>query len=90
MIKPGTGKGGGVMAYRTILCSWKMVPWLDGRYCARIGVAGCAVIYDAGMIEHRVRKGAGDVADTAILSGRDMAGILPGSFWSSRRIITVT
>ena len=53
-------------------------------------MARSTVIYDTGMIKHRVCKGAGDVTDTAVLCGRDVADILPGSFWRSRRVITVT
>lgn len=90
MIKPGTGKGGGVMAYRAILSSRKMVPWLDGRDGSRISVARCTVVNDTGMIEHRVGKGAWYVTDAAILSGRNVAGIFLGSYWSRGRVIAVT
>ena len=42
------------------------------------------------MIEHRVGKGAGYMADTAILGGLDMADILPRPFRSPCWVITVT
>ena len=36
-------------------------------------MAGCAVINDAGMIEHSANEGTGIVANTAILIGRHMS-----------------
>jgi len=53
-------------------------------------VARRTVINDTGMIENSVCKGTGYMTDTAILSGYDVADILLGPFWSTRRIITVT
>ena len=41
-------------------------------------MAGCTVINDTRMAEHRGRKGTGYVTDTAILCSRDMTGILLG------------
>ncbi len=78
------------MAQRAILRGRDMADMLDCRYCSRTIVAGGAVIYDTGMIEHRVQKGAGYVTETAILCGRDVADILPGPFRSPCRNITVT
>jgi len=39
-------------------------------------VARRTVVDDAGMIEHRRREAAGNVTDTAVLGGRDVADIL--------------
>ena len=39
-------------------------------------MAGCAVINDTGMIEHRVDEGTGIMAYTAILIGRHMRACL--------------
>ena len=51
-------------------------------------MARSTVINDTGMIKHRVCKGAGDVTDTAVLCGRDVAVILLGH--CARSIITMT
>ena len=69
----GTSKSCCVMAHRAIFGGGDMAVALDGCYCARTVVTGGAVIHDTGMIEHRVRKSAGNVTDTAILGGRDVA-----------------
>ena len=78
MIEVGTGKSRGVMTNRAILSRESMIAWLDGRYCSWISVTRCTVVYDTSMIEHRIRKSAGNVADTAVLCGRDVADILLG------------
>ena len=80
------------MAHRAIIVG-RDVGWVGlGIFAGRRNtiVARGTVIYDTSMIEHCIRKGAGYVTDAAILSGRDVAVILPGPFWSTRRIITVT
>jgi len=46
--------------------------------CAAAVVAGCTIIGDSGMVEHRRAEGAGYVADSAILVGSNMPGILAG------------
>ena len=53
-------------------------------------MARCTVIHDAGMVKHRWFKGAGQVTEAAVLCGRKVADIHPGSYWCRRRIITVT
>ena len=78
------------MAQRTVFACGKVAATLDGRYCGRAIVAGCAVIHDTGMIEYRVRKGAGYVTDRAILVCHNMAAILHGSHRRTRRIVSVT
>ena len=60
MVKRGTSKSRGVMAHRAILCGRDVADILLGYRCRSIiTMALCAVIYDTGMIEHRVLKGAG-------------------------------
>ena len=78
VIKPGTCKGRGVMAHRAILGRRQMAVMHDGCYCASTRVAGHAVINDTGMIEHCCHKGAGYVTETAVLVGRDVAGMFLG------------
>lgn len=51
-------------------------------------MAGRTVIHDIGMIEHRRCKGASNVTNTTILSGKDMAEVLLGH--RSRSTITMT
>jgi len=88
VVKFGASKSCGVMAHGAIFRGGDMAAALDGCYCARTVVAGGAVIHDTGMIEHRVGKSAGNVTDTAILGGRDVACILLGH--RTRSTITVT
>ena len=76
------------MAHGAIIGCRKMDIILDGSYCSRTIVARDTIIYDAGMIEHRSRKGAWYVTETAVLSGRDVTGIFPGH--CTRSIITMT
>ena len=90
MVKRGARKSLGIMTHRAILVSRKMAVTLDRPDCASAGMAQHTVIYDTGMIEHRILKGTDYVTDTAILGSWDMAGILFGSYRGSRRIITVT
>ena len=47
-------------------------------------MAGNTVIDDTGVIKNDIGEGAGDVADTAILRGRNVAGML----WRGRRCCT--
>ena len=89
MIKPGAGKGRCVMAQGAILRRGKMIPWLHSPDCRTTIVARCTVINDTDVTENGCRKGTGYVTDTAILGGRDVTGILPGPYWSIRRIVTV-
>jgi hypothetical protein len=74
VIKRGTGKRRGVMAQFAFVCVCvlaNIVNWVIRRPGRRSTiVAGDTVIHDAGMIEHRRCKGAGNVADIAILVGR--------------------
>ena len=44
--------------------------------CCHAIVAGCTIVYDTGMIEHRVDEGTGIMAYTAILIGRHMRACL--------------
>jgi len=81
-------KTGGLVAVTAITASWYMVRWRCFAFGGYAIVACNTVIYNAGMIEYRIRKGAWYVTDTAIFSGRDVAGILPG--YCIRSIITMT
>ena len=63
---------------------------LGHRRRSIITMALCTVINDTGMIKHRWFKGTGYVTEAAVLRGRDVQGILHGSYWSSSRIITMT
>jgi len=80
VFKRGTGKGRGVMAQFAFVCVCVLVNIVDcvirrsGRRSTI--VAGCTVVNDAGMIEHgRFKAAASCVTDTAILGGRNMAGV---------------
>ena len=89
MIKPGAGKGRGVMAQGAILCRGKMAPWFDSSDCRITIVARCTVINDTGVTENGCCKGTGHVTDAAILSRRDVADILLRPYRRVCRIITV-
>jgi len=77
VIKLGTGKGGGVMAYRAILGGRSMVGVHTFRCPGSIGyMTGSAVIHDAGMIEYgRLKAAAGHVTDITILIRQNVGGI---------------
>jgi hypothetical protein len=65
------------MAHRAILGGWNVsgigLGIFAGRYNAI--VARRAVINDTGMIEHRRRKGTGNVTGTAVLDRCNMVGL---------------
>lgn len=78
VFKPGVGKRCWSMAYRAILGGWN-VGRIDFRVLANgvdTIVAGCAVIHDTGMIEHRrLEAAACYVAETAILGCCNVARV---------------
>lgn len=92
VIKPGTDERRGDMAQGAILRRRQVARRLAGR--GYTVMAGCAIVDNAGMIEHRGHEGAaGNMTDTTILASRHMirlrvlaggidsivAGVTPGS-----------
>ena len=89
VIEPGTGKGRSVMTHRAILgCRNVAVVHTYCRTSPICNMTGRTVIHDAGMSEYgRLEVAARDVADTAILSGRNVVGFV--NFSSRWRLKTV-
>ena len=89
VIEPGTGKSRSVMAHRAVLGCRNVA--VVHTYCRTISIGkmtGCTVIHDAGMIEYgRLEVAARDVADTAIIRGRNVVGFV--NFSSRWRLKTV-
>ena len=72
VIKCGAEESSRSMAIGAIQCCGDVVRMFSACCCTVM--AGSTVVHDTGMVEHRVNKGIGIMAYTAILIGRDMRG----------------